>query len=50
MLRFLNSRDPALAELMEQFLTVTDIAGRIDIGTQLIAAVFKDVPNPARID
>jgi hypothetical protein len=50
MLRFLSSRDAALGNLLERYLTATSLAERLDVGRQLAGLVFRDVPNPARID
>jgi len=50
MLRFLTSRDQALGQLIERFLSAPTPADQLEIGRQLIGAVFKDTPNPARID
>src|ERR671939_457977 len=50
MLRFLSSRDAALGNLLERYLTATSLAERLDVGRQLVGLVFRDVPNPARID
>jgi predicted nucleotidyltransferase len=48
--RFMASREPALADLAARFLTVTTLAERLNIGRQFAELLFKDVPNPARID
>ena len=48
--RFMASREPALADLAAQFLTVTTLADRLNFGRQFAELLFKDIPNPARID
>jgi predicted nucleotidyltransferase len=50
LLRFLSSRDPALGELASQFLSAPNLAERLNSGRQLADLLFKDVPNPARVD
>jgi predicted nucleotidyltransferase len=50
MLRFLSSRDPALGELASQFLSAPNLSERLNSGRQLADLLFKDVPNPARVD
>jgi predicted nucleotidyltransferase len=48
--RFIFSREPALADLAGQFLTATTLSDRLNFGRQFADLLFKDVPNPARID
>lgn len=48
--RFMFSREPTLADLAGQFLTSTTLADRLNFGRQFADLLFKDVPNPARID
>ncbi len=48
--RFMHSREPALADLAGQFLTATTLTDRLNFGRQFADLLFKDVPNPARID
>ncbi|MDK2744171.1 MAG: nucleotidyltransferase domain-containing protein [Nitrospira sp.] len=48
--RFMFSREPALEHLAGQFLTATTLADRLNFGRQFADLLFKDVPNPARID
>lgn len=48
--RFMFSREPALADLAGQFLTATTLTERLNFGRQFADLLFKDVPNPARID
>ncbi|MGQ0665879.1 MAG: nucleotidyltransferase domain-containing protein [Nitrospiraceae bacterium] len=48
--RFMFSREPALADLAGQFLTAPTLTDRLNFGRQLADQLFKDVPNPARID
>jgi predicted nucleotidyltransferase len=48
--RFMFSREPALADLAGQFLASTTLDGKFNCGRQFADLLFKDVPNPARID
>lgn len=48
--RFMFSREPALADLAGQFLTATTLSDKLNFGRQFADLLFKDVPNPARID
>jgi hypothetical protein len=48
--RFMFSRDPALADLAGQFLTAPTLTERFNFARQFAEQLFKDVPNPARID
>ena len=48
--RFMHSREPALADVAGHFLSATDLAERLNFGRQFADLLFKDVPNPARID
>jgi predicted nucleotidyltransferase len=48
--RFMLSREPALAELAGRFLTATHVADRLNFGKQFADLLFKEIPNPARID
>ncbi len=48
--RFISSRDALLGELAEKFLTATMLPDRFNYGRDMANLLFKDVPNPARID
>ena len=48
--RFMSSREPALAELAARFLLTANITDRLNFGRQIADLLFKDIPNPARID
>lgn len=48
--RFVATRDKAVGEAAEQFLTATALPDRIAAGRRLFGAIFQDVPNPQRID
>ncbi|MEK7272191.1 MAG: hypothetical protein AAB047_00035, partial [Nitrospirota bacterium] len=48
--RFMSSREPALAELAARFLLTANLTDRLNFGRQFADLLFKDVPNPARID
>ncbi len=48
--RFMASRDTAIGDLAGRFLTANGLAERLNFGRDLTDLLFKDVPNPARID
>src|SRR5690349_12333434 len=48
--RFIASRDATLGELIARFLTAATLAERLNFGRDLTDLLFKEVPNPARID
>ncbi len=48
--RFMFSREPALADAAAQFLNATTLSDRLTFGRKFADLLFKDVPNPARID
>lgn len=50
MLRFVASRDAAVGELLDRFLTAPTLSERLTLGRQLVTQIFKDVPNPPRVD
>ncbi|MGH8864006.1 MAG: nucleotidyltransferase domain-containing protein [Burkholderiales bacterium] len=50
MIRFAASRDAAFGDLLERFQGAPTTAARLDIGRQLAQQLFKDIPNPQRID
>jgi len=48
--RFIASRDAAIGELASNFLLSTTLPERLNCGRDMVNLLFKDVPNPARID
>lgn len=50
MLRFASSRDGAFGELADRFLTSPTLPARLDAGRQLVQHLFRDLPNPQRVD
>jgi len=48
--RFIASRDATLGDLAGRFLTAGTLPERLNFGRDLSDLLFKDVPNPARID
>jgi predicted nucleotidyltransferase len=48
--RFIASRDAALGDLVGRFLTATTLPERLNFARDLTDLLFKEVPNPARID
>ena len=49
-LRFLASRDPALADLAGQFLSAATLHERLTCGRRFADALFRDIPLPPRVD
>jgi predicted nucleotidyltransferase len=49
-LRFVSSRDATVGGLLDRFLTGQTMAERIATGRELADQVFRDVPNPPRVD
>jgi predicted nucleotidyltransferase len=50
MMRFAASRDEAFGSLLERFQGAPTTAARLDLGRQLAQHLFKDIPNPQRVD
>lgn len=50
MLRFVASRDAGLGELLDRFMTAPTLPDRLSLGRQLANQLFRDVPNPPRVD
>jgi hypothetical protein len=50
MMRFAASRDGAFGDLLDRFQGAPTTAARLDIARQLGQQLFKDIPNPQRID
>jgi hypothetical protein len=48
--KFIASRDVGLGDLAGRFLTAATLPERLNLGRDLADTLFKDVPNPARID
>jgi len=48
--KFIASRDSALGDLAGRFLTAPTLPERLNVGRDMADLLFKDVPNPARID
>ena len=48
--KFIASRDAELGDLAGRFLTAATLPERLNFGRDLADALFKNVPNPARID
>jgi hypothetical protein len=48
--KFIASRDAGVGDLVGRFLTATTLPERLNLGRDLADTLFKDVPNPARID
>jgi predicted nucleotidyltransferase len=50
MMRFAASRDGAFGDLLERFQAASTTAARLDAGRQLAQLLFKEIPNPQRVD
>lgn len=50
MLRFISSRDRAVGDLLDRFVTAGTLSERLTLGRQLTDLIFKDIPNPPRVD
>ena len=50
MMRFAASRDSSFGDLLECFQAASTTAARLDAGRQLTQLLFKDIPNPQRVD
>ena len=48
--RFISSRDGVLGDLADHFLVASTLPERLNCGRDMANLLFKDVPNPARID
>lgn len=48
--RFISSRDSEVGDRLSQCITAQSLAERIDLGHQLVDLLFKETPNPSRID
>jgi hypothetical protein len=49
-LRFIGSRDPALGVTAARFLNADTMEERLETARHMAASLFKDIPQPARID
>jgi predicted nucleotidyltransferase len=49
-IRFIGSREPAIGDLLERFMTSPSIGDRLAVGNQLANLLFREVPHPPRID
>ena len=50
MLRFMTTRDAAVGDLVERVLTAASLNERLACGTELTDLVFRDIPDPPRVD
>ncbi|WP_447986876.1 hypothetical protein [Nitrospira sp. Nam74] len=50
LLRFTMTRDAAVGELFDRAMTAPTLAERLALGQELSQLIFKDIPNPARVD
>ena len=49
-LRFISSRDAQLGQLLTQFLSDAPLPERIELARQMTTLLFKDIPQPSRVD
>ncbi len=49
-LRFVASRDSAMGDLLAEFLTASSVQQRLEVGRRLADALFREIPNPPRVD
>ncbi len=49
-LRFIMSRDAAIGDLLERFMTAPALAERLSLARELTNRTFLDIPNPPRVD
>ncbi|MSQ77200.1 MAG: hypothetical protein EXR97_01930 [Nitrospiraceae bacterium] len=50
MMRFAATRDGAFGNLLDRFQGAPTTAARLDVARQLAQQLFKDIPNPQRVD
>jgi hypothetical protein len=50
MMRFAASRDEAFGNLLDRFQGAPTTAARLDAARQLAQQLFRDIPNPQRVD
>jgi len=50
MMRFAASRDGAFGDLLDRFQGAPTTAARLDVARQLAQQLFRDIPNPQRVD
>lgn len=50
LIRFAASRDSVFGDLLESFQRTSTTAARLEVGRQLAQYLFKDIPNPQRVD
>lgn len=50
LLRFVMTRDPAVGELFDRTMNAPSLADRLALGQELTHLIFRDIPNPPRVD
>jgi hypothetical protein len=50
LVRFIMTRDAAVGELFDRAMSAPTLAERLVLGQELTHLIFKDTPNPARVD
>jgi hypothetical protein len=50
LVRFIMTRDAAVGELFDRAMSASTLAERLALGQELTHLIFKDTPNPARVD
>jgi len=49
-IRFITSRDAAIGELLDRFLTAPTLPDRLALARELTNRIFQDIPHPPRVD
>ena len=49
-LRFVMTRDAAVGELFDRTMSAPTLAERLALGQELTHLIFRDIPNPPRVD
>ena len=50
LLRFVMTRDATVGELLDRTITASTLAERLALGQELTQLIFRDIPNPPRVD
>jgi hypothetical protein len=50
LIRFVSTRDAAVGDLFDRAMMAPTLAERLALGQELSQLIFKDIPNPARVD
>lgn len=50
LIRFVMTRDAAIGDLFDRAMSAPTLAERLALGQELTHLIFRDIPNPARVD